>query len=424
MKIKNILILLIIILIILTNNALGVTRTVCISGCDYTTIGAAVSASNPYDVIDVYTGTYNENININVPYLTLKGNGYDNTHIYLNDLTISITTSHVNISGFNVSGGTTLFSDGIFSSNDYINISYNKISNVGYGIYASGTNGHVFLNNHLINCDNYGIRGYDISNTYIINNEIENMNCGISMSEGTQVNINNNSIHHCVKGLIIEGELINFNIFTNYIQYCGKGICVDIDPISLIVYNNYFSDNTINGFEGSTGTKWNITKQLGTNIVNGDYLGGNYWDNYNGVDNNDDGLGDTLLPYTDNNNILLGGDYHPLTFYIPSLSNTTYTNYTPIFNDLFKDISVWSFLIVIFGTYETFCGGNLFWLILIIIPFIMTWIKQGSVIIPSVMALICGGTLFALIPVAAIGPVKILLTIGIAGIFYHIIKSR
>lgn len=98
--------------------------------------------------------------------------------------------------------------------------------------------------------------------------------------------------------------------------------------------------------------------------------------------------------------------------------------YTPIFNDMFSDLSVWSFLTVIFGTYQIYCGGNFFWLIIIIIPFIMTWIKQGSVIIPAMIALISGSSLFILLPVEAMAPIKILLTLGITGIFYHIIKSR
>ncbi len=41
------------------------TITVCASGCDYTTIQAAVDAANDGDVIDVYPGTYNESVDLN-----------------------------------------------------------------------------------------------------------------------------------------------------------------------------------------------------------------------------------------------------------------------------------------------------------------------------------------------------------------------
>ena len=40
------------------------TRTVCASGCDYTTIQAAVNAAGAGDVIDVYPDTYNESVDL------------------------------------------------------------------------------------------------------------------------------------------------------------------------------------------------------------------------------------------------------------------------------------------------------------------------------------------------------------------------
>lgn len=128
-----------------------------------------------------------------------------------------------------------------------------------------------------------------------------------------------------------------------------------------------------------------------------------------------------FLKYNSDLNITLYSTGPPPT---PTPTPLTYTNYTALFDNLFTDLSVWGFLSAIFGTYELMCGGSLFWLIIILIPFIMSWIKTQSVIIPSVLALITGSTLFVLIPAEAIGTVKILIMIGIAGLLYHIIKSR
>lgn len=102
----------------------------------------------------------------------------------------------------------------------------------------------------------------------------------------------------------------------------------------------------------------------------------------------------------------------------------TYTTREENFNNMFGSLDTWSFVSTIFGSYENSCGKNLFWLIIILIPFTMSWIKQQSVIIPSILALVCGSTLFVLLPVESIAAIKILLIIGISGIVYHILKAR
>ena len=53
---------------------------------------------------------------------------------------------------------------------------------------------------------------------------------------------------------------------------------------------------------------------MGTNIIGGIWLGGNYWDDYAGSDTTGDGLGNTLLPYTSGGNIAVGGDNQPLVY--------------------------------------------------------------------------------------------------------------
>lgn len=48
------------------------TITVCDSGCDHTSIQAAIDAADPDDTIEVHSGAYNENVNV-TKQLILKG---------------------------------------------------------------------------------------------------------------------------------------------------------------------------------------------------------------------------------------------------------------------------------------------------------------------------------------------------------------
>jgi len=169
-------------------------------------------------------------------------------------------------------------------------VSFDVINSIFYdnhdGILIDGSS-----NGKVINCSTYdnswsGIV-IDSSNGAEIDNCLSHDNYdGIFVLDGAY----NNTIHGCT--------IVNNN---NY----GMRI---LSSNNNLFYNNYLN-NIHNGYDPSS-NKWNISKTIGTNIIGGSYMGGNYWSGYIGIDLEGDGLGEN--PYTipgDSNQ-----DRHPLMY--------------------------------------------------------------------------------------------------------------
>ncbi|RLI85400.1 MAG: hypothetical protein DRP01_06270, partial [Archaeoglobales archaeon] len=211
--------------------------------------------------------------------------------------------------GVLIGGGITLI--GYFSTDgDYfrnitdVTISNNRIfnnTNVSPDIFVSGIN--LFL----------------VNNSIISDNTITNNTIGIFASAVWSIAIRANQISDNYVGILSgDGGIWDSVITANWIRDNQWG--VGLWAINSTVYNNYFN-NTVNAIEGDgSSIKWNITKQEGTNIVGGAYLGGNYWSDYIGYDTDEDGLGDT--PYNITKGNVVAQDYHPLIInFTPAAEN-------------------------------------------------------------------------------------------------------
>jgi len=224
-----------------------------------------------------------------------------------------------------------------------------KIQNGDFGISTKAAD-CIFADNIITSISNDGIAPGD--NNIIKNNEISLCNGefgGIRIRGDGECQVENNYIHNCFAGIFLEGTKGNI-IFYNHIEENTVGIviresctgtpstCNDITSNFIIlnhgygidiqygnygnvIYNNYF-ENDRNAKDKGDGNTWNleppkiVSPHTGEqdNIIGGDLFGGNYWHDYTGSDNNDDGLGDTDLPYNCSEGINLGGDYHPLVY--------------------------------------------------------------------------------------------------------------
>lgn len=294
------------------NSTIYVGRT----HADYSTIQRAINAATNGATIIIKNGSYNELIVINKT-ITLIGEDKNTTIIHFNPDYQMSQVPILNISANNCSienlqitlSNNSGSSIGILLINSKFNtIENNIITNVAEGIYSFNSKYNTIENNIITNVTN-GIKIVSSESNTIINNEIKNNQIGImtsrSMNNVISHNIfSNNTRYNIILQTSSDDNNISFNIISNspygiYIQASQLNNvyknCVQNNQIGLYpccgTQLNYFYNNTlINNSAKNAGEK------TGLNIWYNNQTGtGNYWDDYNGSDKNQDGIGDT--PY-------------------------------------------------------------------------------------------------------------------------------
>jgi parallel beta-helix repeat protein len=278
---------------------------------------------------------YNNIANSNPQGIYLQS--FSNNNILTSNTVNLNTYGIVSSSSFNntITGNTVnLNTDGIIlypSSNNNTLISNTANFNQYSGIDFSSSNN--ILTNNTASANKYGIVLNQNSNSILTNNTANsNSYYGIWLQYASNNKIISNTANSNQYGILLQYSSNNNNITSNTLNSNSQyGIYLTGVLTGNIIYNNYFN-NSVNAYDDGNNF-WNTTKTLGTNIIGGPYIGGNFWHDYTGIDTDGDGLGNTKIPYNSSGNITTGGDYLPLIILdttppaisIISPQNTTYS---------------------------------------------------------------------------------------------------
>ena len=174
----------------------------------------------------------------------------------------------------------------------------------------------------LVNCNDSFISDIDVSNSTIgidlidcynitLHNITSDSNfAGVVLDKTNKSVIANHSILYNFFGILILES--NNNVIANSsIKFnSNSGIDVDINSTNNNIYGNCFESNAQNGKCDNSQNSWNST------------FIGNYWDDYSGVDSNDDNIGDTV--HVDINI----QDYLPIWWDVPVISIISPSNFS------------------------------------------------------------------------------------------------
>ena len=298
----------------------------------YCTVSMNEVRENRKSGIRLVTGNFNR-----VENNTASDNGDNGIYLGSSPKWNHIANNTCSGNGDNMNEAGINFDSGSGNTAIHNNVSNNKVSGF-YFNYGSGN--LVTENNVQFNIARAGffLSRFAEGNTITHNNVSNNLK-GFELIQAQGNIIDNNSIFNSgLNGILItyggDENTITSNLIVNTSDSHGihlKDMCEDN-----VIFNNYLH-NEMNAFDDGTNF-WNTSKQAGISIVDGPFLGGNFWGDHNGVDADKDWLGDDPFDIEGGDN----QDIHPLMLRPVLKANFEWDPVNPL-NDLeiqFTDASI------------------------------------------------------------------------------------
>jgi len=252
---------------------------------DYPTIQGAVNAARPGSTIYVKAGTYYEKIFINKTIL-LFGESRSTTIIKSGgDMdTIRITANNGSISGFTIENEKNYtHSYGIKMSNTCNNVVSNNIITRNFvGVKIEDGSCNNIIKDNIITRNRYGVFICLKSNNNIVCNNV------VSESDWNGIELN-----FCERNIVYGNTIVNNTAY-------GLEIPIYAPSCHNIIFHNNFLSNKFRNAYGPNPNFWASNCE------------GNYWDDYNGTDINEDGIGDAPYYMLSQSELEIPMDSYPL----------------------------------------------------------------------------------------------------------------